>query len=168
VVAVGGSQLHDERTFRNDCLRSDQMETGADVAALSAPHELTVVRSYREHTNAFWRRRTNFEEPVVLYHARRRGWVLPADGFLPESLADMHRRGARVVVDQMPDQTPPESRAWLGTGQGTAWPAGVSLARAIVRSVLAGAAPIAATHGTTPQLEERGSQRRPDAPTRNR
>jgi hypothetical protein len=40
-----------------------------------------VVHGNRAAVDAFWQRRTNFEEPMLLYHARRRGWVLPRDGF---------------------------------------------------------------------------------------
>lgn len=112
-VAVGAVQLARERAFRLVSLEPEQMTTGAEVQALSTPEELTVVHGYREGVDPFWRRRTNFEEPMLLYHARRHGWVLPRDGFTAPALADLHHRGARIVVDQVPDETPPESRAWL-------------------------------------------------------
>jgi hypothetical protein len=113
MLVVGTWHLLAEREFRLRCLASEQIATGAEVATLSAPDELTVVRGYRERTDAFWRRRTNFEEPAVLYQARRRGWVVPRDGFEPADLDALHRRGARVVVDQLPAETAPATRAWL-------------------------------------------------------
>lgn len=113
VTATAAVHLAEERAFRLTCIEPWQMTTGAEVQAMSQPDELTVVHGYRERVDAFWRRRTNFEEPMLLYHARRHGWVLPRDGFLVADLAELHRRGARIVVDQLPAETPPESRAWL-------------------------------------------------------
>jgi 4-amino-4-deoxy-L-arabinose transferase-like glycosyltransferase len=113
LVAAAAFHLHHEREFRQHALRANYDAVSGEVAALSSPTDLAVVHGHRERTDAFWRRRTNFEEPMLLYHARRRGWVLPRDGFLPQALTDLHRRGARVVVDQVPEQTPAESRAWL-------------------------------------------------------
>lgn len=112
-LAHGGFHLAAERTTRLDWLHSGFAEAGAAVAAACAPEELAVVHGHRKRTDDYWRRRTNFEEPMLLYHARRRGWVLPRDGFTPEELATLQSRGARVVVDQLPDETPPTTREWL-------------------------------------------------------
>ena len=109
----GGWHLAQERSWRQRCLESGQIDAGAAVAAMSSPKDLVVVRSFRTGYDAFWRRRTNHEDPVLLYHARRHGWVLPADGFEPASLINLQRRGARIVVDQVPASTSEEARAWL-------------------------------------------------------
>jgi hypothetical protein len=113
VLTQAGLHVHHERGFRQRCLAASTMAIGADIAALSEPSELAVVHGPRERVDPFWRRRTNFEEPTLLYHARRRGWVLPLDGFVPEALVDLKQRGARIVVDAQPASTPPEARAWL-------------------------------------------------------
>ena len=113
IVATGAVMLARERAWRQTCLDGAPVQTGADIAAATDPSELAVIRSHRERYDSYWRRRTNYEEPVLLYHARRRGWVLPKDGFEPLALADLHRRGARVVVDQSASETPPDTAEWL-------------------------------------------------------
>lgn len=112
-IAVGAQHLHEERSFRVNSLHPSAIAVGAAVEALSAPDELVVVHGNREAMDAFWRRRTNFEEPMLLYLSRRRGWVLPRDGFTAEAIDGLHRRGARIVVDQFPADTPADARGWL-------------------------------------------------------
>jgi hypothetical protein len=112
-LAHGCVHLAAERATRLDWLHSGFAEAGAAVAATCAPEELAVVHGHRNRIDDYWRRRTNFEEPMLLYHARRRGWVLPRDGFTPEQLAALQSRGARVVVDQLPDETPAATHDWL-------------------------------------------------------
>ena len=113
VVLLAGVHIGRERAWRQGCLSSGQLTAGAAVESMSKPSELAVVRSFREGYDAFWRRRTNYEDPVLLYHARRRGWVLPADGFEPDALNALRNRGAAIVVDQTPASTSVLARQWL-------------------------------------------------------
>ncbi len=115
IVAQGSLHLAKERATRLSCLDSGFAEVGAAVAAISTPDELAVVRGHRERIDEYWRRRTNFEEPMMLYHARRRGWVLPRDDFAPAELAELHQRGARIVIDQMPAETSAPTSEWLAS-----------------------------------------------------
>ncbi len=113
IVGTATVMLARERAFRQSCLDGAPVQTSADIAAISSPTDLTVVRSPRTRYNDAWRRRSNYEEPVLFYHAQRHGWVLPRDGFEPLALADLQKRGARIVVDQFPAETTPEAAAWL-------------------------------------------------------
>ncbi len=113
LAAVGAWRVRQERTFRLDCLQPSTMAAGAVVESMSVPSELAVVHGNRAAVDAFWQRRTNFEEPMLFYHARRRGWVLPRDGFAIATLDALHRRGARIVVAQFPTETSPDVLAWL-------------------------------------------------------
>jgi 4-amino-4-deoxy-L-arabinose transferase-like glycosyltransferase len=113
IVATASVMLARERAFRQTCLDGAPVQTSADIAAISVPTDLAVVRSPRTRYNDAWRRRSNYEEPVLFYHAQRHGWVLPRDGFEPVALADLKRRGARIIVDQYPAETTPEAEAWL-------------------------------------------------------
>lgn len=113
ILATAAVMLARERAWRLACLDGAPVQTSADIAAISTPTDLTVVRSHRERYDTYWRRRTNYEEPVLLYHAQRHGWVLPKDGFEPLALADLQKRGARIVVDQIPAETSPATAAWL-------------------------------------------------------
>jgi len=72
-----------------------------------------VVRADKPEFDVAWDRRNNFEDPRLLYHARRRGWIVPADGFDVATLADLQQRGARLVVDLAPGGTAPEVTRWL-------------------------------------------------------
>ncbi len=107
------AQLADERAQRRDALAPDLAGLGAAIREWTPGGERFVVRSYREGFDAYWRRRTNFEDPIVVYHARRFAFPLAKDGFTAEALAAVRARGARVVVDQTPDETAADAKAWL-------------------------------------------------------
>jgi len=107
------AQLVDERAQRQACLAPDLAGLGAAIREWTPDGERIVVRSYREGFDAYWRRRTNFEDPIVVYHARRHAFALPADGFTPDAIEPLRDRGARVVVDQTPDDTPGAAKLWL-------------------------------------------------------
>jgi hypothetical protein len=113
LLATGASWLRLEQDHRAGCLAPDLAALGAAIREWTPDGERIVVRSFREGFDAYWRRRTNFEDPVVVYHARRHGFVLPQDGFTPDAIEPLRERGARVVVDQTPASTPGATRLWL-------------------------------------------------------
>lgn len=113
LAATAIAQLVGERAQRQACLAPDLAGLGAAIREWTPDGERIVVRSHRDGFDAYWRRRTNFEDPIVVYHARRHGFALAKDGFTPEAIAALRDRGARVVVDQTPDDTPPATKAWL-------------------------------------------------------
>jgi hypothetical protein len=113
LLATGASWLRLEQDHRAACLAPDLAALGATIREWTPGGERIVVRSFREGFDAYWRRRTNFEDPVVVYHARRHGFALPQDGFTPEAIEPLRERGARVVVDQTPASTPGATRLWL-------------------------------------------------------
>ncbi|MBM3972890.1 MAG: glycosyltransferase family 39 protein [Planctomycetes bacterium] len=113
LAATAVAQLVDERAQRQSCLAPGLDELGAVIREWTPGGERIVVRSYREGFDPYWRRRTNFEDPIVVYHARRHGFALAKDGFTPDALTPLRDRGARVVVDQTPDDTPAAAKLWL-------------------------------------------------------
>jgi hypothetical protein len=114
-AVAGQSFVHtcNERAWRHLALRSAQLPVAAAVAAASAPGDLAVVHAQKTDYDLFWRRRANYEEPMLLYNARRRGWVLPANGFDVAALEDLKKRGAKLIVDQVPAATPLDAARWL-------------------------------------------------------
>ncbi|MBX3462754.1 MAG: glycosyltransferase family 39 protein [Planctomycetes bacterium] len=113
VAAHATWQVAGERRKCEVCSATPLLDLAAAVRAASAPADLTVVRADKPRRDTAWARRNNYEDPRFLYHARRRGWVLPADGFDVATLADLQARGARIVVDLVPGGTPAATQAWL-------------------------------------------------------
>jgi len=113
VAAHGTWQLQVERRKAEVCSSAMSLGLATALRALSAPTDLAVLRAEKPLVDATWRRRNNFEDPRLFYHAQRRGWILPADGFDVATLRDLHERGARLVVDVLPHRTPPEVTSWL-------------------------------------------------------
>jgi len=113
VVGHGAWQLQVERHKAEVCSSSMSLGLAAALRALSAPTDLAVLRAEKPLVDATWRRRNNYEDPRLFYHAQRRGWILPADGFDVAALEGLHRRGAKLVIDVLPHRTPPEVADWL-------------------------------------------------------
>ncbi|MBL9077259.1 MAG: glycosyltransferase family 39 protein [Planctomycetes bacterium] len=113
VVGHGTWQVARERHKCDVCSSTPLLELATSVRALSEPDDLTIVRAEKPAFDATWRRRNNFEDPRLLYHAQRRGWILPRDGFDVATLADLRARGARFVVDLLPGQVTPDVARWL-------------------------------------------------------
>jgi hypothetical protein len=113
LAAAAAWHVSIERASRLGDLEPWCPNSASEVAAISAPADLAVVHGFNPRFDTEWRRRHNYEEPMLLYRARRRGWVLPRDGFTLDELTKLHRQGARIVVDQLPNETPQESKAWL-------------------------------------------------------
>ena len=89
---------------------------GKELAELSAPDELVVVRSAARSTDADWSRANNYQDPRVFYVAQRRGWVLAADDEMPsEALETWHGRGARFYVEPYGDGPSVALESWLGS-----------------------------------------------------
>jgi hypothetical protein len=113
VLGHGAWQVARERHKCDVCTSTPLLSLAAMVRQLSAPEELAVVRADKPQFDAAWLRRNNFEDPRLLYHAQRRGWILPADGFEAGKLAELQARGARLVVDLLPGRTSPATERWL-------------------------------------------------------
>ena len=110
---VGAHWVLQEREKVRSCTHAGVLDVAAVIRASFVADALAIVRSHREGYDAWWRRRTNYEEPVLLYQARRRGWVVPADGFEVAELERLRARGADFVVDQLPGQASAEVQGWL-------------------------------------------------------
>ncbi|MGK0301072.1 MAG: hypothetical protein ACI89X_001946 [Planctomycetota bacterium] len=116
LVAMAFSGSHWFLNERNKIERNTQSGTlvlAAHIQDQFAPEDLAIVRGHRRGFDAVWNRRTNYEQPGLLYQARRRGWVLPRDGFTIDKLQDLRSRGARFVVNPFANVTNPEVLAWL-------------------------------------------------------
>jgi 4-amino-4-deoxy-L-arabinose transferase-like glycosyltransferase len=113
VAAFGHHWLALEREKIDATLGGREMTLACQLRERTAADELMVVRSPREAYDSYWRRRTNHECPAMHYQARRRGWVLPRDGFDPTSLAALRLRGADIIVDTDHHLATPELKAWL-------------------------------------------------------
>ena len=113
VVAQGAWRFSFEREWRARVVATPQMEVAASIRALTRPGDLVVVREPRPAVDPEWQRRTNYENPSLFYQSGRRGWVLPADGFDVAALDDLLQRGARLGVDQLPDDHVAEVDRWL-------------------------------------------------------
>ncbi|MCB9877254.1 MAG: glycosyltransferase family 39 protein [Planctomycetes bacterium] len=113
VIGQGAMHAANERQWRQDVLSSSQLPLAAAVEAASKPDELVVVHGMESSFDEDWQRRINFEEPILLYNARRHGWVLALDAVSDGELAALRQRGARLFVDQAPAATPPAAQRWL-------------------------------------------------------
>ena len=88
-------------------------ETARVMQANSSAGELVVVRSPKPAFDVTWRRPSNFEEPVLLFLSRRKGWSLPSDGVDGARLAELTQRGARLYVETAPDRLVGPLAEWL-------------------------------------------------------
>lgn len=105
--------LQHERTVRKALAASAHVATAAALQQVAAVDDLVAIRGPKPAYDAFWRRRNNYEEPVLLYLSRRRGFVLPADGADANGLAAVAAAGARWYVDPAPGGTTPDGLSWL-------------------------------------------------------
>jgi hypothetical protein len=114
-AVIGQATIHvsNERAWRLTVLNNPQLPLAATVRATSTPDELVIVHGTEVAYDRSWQRRYNYEEPMMLYNSRRRGWVMAIDAVTSEGLAALHRRGARMFVDQAPDSTPADATQWL-------------------------------------------------------
>ena len=112
LIVQGVSSLRGELQWRHDTLHGADLATADCLRDVSAPHDLVVIRGPKPRFDPRWRRPHNFEEPVLLYHSRRKGWVLPADGVNPEVLSRLQANGARWYVETVA-QPSLACREWL-------------------------------------------------------
>lgn len=114
-AVVGQAVIHvrNERDWRLAVLHNPQLPLAAAVKAASSPGELVIVHGMEAAFDRSWNRPYNFEEPMMLYNARRRGWVLALGSISSRQLANLQQRGGRMFVDQAPEATPPEAVQWL-------------------------------------------------------
>ena len=113
VVAQGVLHVRNERHWRQAVLDNPQVPLAVAVREASRPEDLVIVHGMEASFDKAWQRPYNFEEPMLLYNARRRGWVMARDGVTSGGLAKLHERGGCVFVDQAPDATPADAKAWL-------------------------------------------------------
>lgn len=78
---------------------SSALELGAELRARLMPGELIIVRSPATAYSPWWRTVNNFEDPRILFTAKAKGFVLPADDWDPEALLRAQRAGARFYVE---------------------------------------------------------------------
>lgn len=113
-VAHGAWQLDRELWMRRKVFAgSHVMDVGERLRESSSPDDLVVVWAEKPSHDPYWNRRNNYEDPRILYHARRRGWVLPSDGLSAAVLDQLFARGARFLVDSSPDRLTPRLREFL-------------------------------------------------------
>lgn len=107
--------VHGQREFavRAAFATSAHLATAAALQRVAADGDLVAIRGPKPAFDEFWRRRNNYEEPVLLYLSRRRGFVLPADGADASGLAAVAAAGARWYVDPAPGGTTLDGVAWL-------------------------------------------------------
>lgn len=89
---------------------------GHELAALSKPEDLVIVRSSRFVFDPFWSTPSNYQDPRVFYTANRHGWVLGRDETDPAILGNLAKKGARFYIEPgegYVDEQPPLD-AWLG------------------------------------------------------
>ncbi len=113
LLATALVSLLRERAFRLDAASSPVLQLAAVLRESTGPADLVAIRSAKAAHDAFWDRPNNHEDPIVLHHARRKGWVLPRDAWVPGRLAALRDRGVRAVVDQAPWSPVASVNAWL-------------------------------------------------------
>ena len=106
-------RLRDERGMRNVVIEHPLVPAAAAVRAATEPADLVVVHGDKPQLDLEWHRPNNFEDPRVFYLAERRGWALSSDALDPALLADLRRRGARVLLDEVPQLLPAPVAQWL-------------------------------------------------------
>ncbi len=113
LLAHGGWQFARECGIKERSARADVLEIAKALQDISSVDELAVIRAEKPERDEFWGRRNNFEDPRILYHARRRGWVVPVDGLDEDALDELVRRGARLLVDVTSNAASAPLAAWL-------------------------------------------------------
>lgn len=113
LVAGGVWQLHREHQRYAAERAHPIVALGAELRATMPPEALLVVRSGKPRFDPFWRRPNNYEEPVLFWQSRRRGFVLPSDGVTAAVLAEVRARGGRWYVDRIAPGDDPQVAAWL-------------------------------------------------------
>lgn len=113
ILATAASSLLRERSFRGHATTSPVLQLAAVLRRGTAATDLVVIRSAKLEHDAFWDRPNNHEDPIVLYQSRRKGWVLPRDGWSIAILEDLRARGARAVVDQATWEPVAPVQEWL-------------------------------------------------------
>jgi len=113
VVATAVSSFARERSAVQAAACATALDVASDLHNATEPGDLVVVRSPKQRVDSYWQRRNNYEDPVVLYHARRFGWVIPSDEFTPQVLAVLLLAGAKAIVDFAPDRVDDVTREWL-------------------------------------------------------
>lgn len=113
LVAHGGWQFARECGIKERNARADVLEIAKALQSVSEENELAVIRAEKPERDEFWKRRNNYEDPRILYHARRRGWVVPIDGLDEHALEDLVLRGARLLVDVTPHASQSPFTGWL-------------------------------------------------------
>ena len=99
--------------------------TGKQLAQLTKPDDLVIVRSVNEAYDVFWQSGRNYHEPRIFYMTGTRGWTMGREQADLDLLADATRRGARFFVDPL-SEGHPEVDAWLRSAADLVWsqPAG--------------------------------------------
>lgn len=108
VIALVGNGVfwaQRELSWRQTICAAADLAAAARLQQLSSPDELVVIRGPKPSFDPFWRRPHNFEEPVLLYHSRRKGWVLPVDGVDENVLTSARANGARWFVETAADMS---------------------------------------------------------------
>lgn len=113
LLATAGASLLRERSFRGYATTSPVLELAAVLRRATKADDLVVIRSAKLQHDAFWDRPNNHEDPIVLYQSRRRGWVVPRDGWTVAVLEDLRKRGAVAVVDQAASEPVEPVAGWL-------------------------------------------------------
>jgi hypothetical protein len=113
LVANAAWSLRAEWVARSGYATSGHLLTAAALREVTGPHDLLAVRGPKPRFDTTWSRPNNFEEPVLLYQAHRKGWILPVDGADAAALASVRQQGAKWYVDTAPDRVAPETTAWL-------------------------------------------------------
>lgn len=114
LLATAGASLLRERSFRGHAITSPVLELAAALRRSTAAEDRVVIRSAKQQHDSFWNRPNNHEDPIVLYQSRRKGWVLPRDGWSVVALEELRARGARAVVDQATWEPVAPVANWLG------------------------------------------------------
>lgn len=97
LLQAGGSLLRE----RDECRQHQEwplLPVAEALRALSQPDDRIVVCSPKPEFDPLWRRRTNYEDPRVFFHARRQGWSVPIDQFTPARLQELRTAGARWLI----------------------------------------------------------------------
>ncbi len=113
VMAHAGWQFAHEHEVRAANANAPHLVTAATLQRLSAPGDLVVVHGPKPAFDDFWRRPNNYEEPVLLYLSRRKGWVLPVDRADANELRRLVGEGAGWYVDPVSGAKSPDVKQWL-------------------------------------------------------
>jgi hypothetical protein len=96
------------------------VKTGKQLALLTNPDDLVIVRSVNEAYDVFWQSGRNYHEPRIFYITGTRGWTMGREQADLDLLADATRRGARFFVDPL-SEGHPQVDAWLRNAADLVW-----------------------------------------------